>query len=76
MDEFKDHHLYELVEITEATETADDLDDWVEDNYDDSDATNAIPVFEGHKDDYEDSIANSSNTGTDCLLYTSPSPRD
>ena len=65
MNEFEDHHLYELVEITEATETADDLEDWVEDNYDDSDATNAVPVFEGHKDDYEDSIANSSNTGTD-----------
>ena len=65
MDEFKDHHLYELVEITEATETADDLDDWVEDNYDDSDASNAVPVFEGHKEDYEDSIENDSNTGTD-----------
>ena len=65
MNEFEDHHLYELVEITEATETADDLEDWVEDNYDDSDATNAVPVFEGHKDDYEDSISNSSNTGTD-----------
>lgn len=65
MNEFEDHHLYELVEITEATETADDLEDWVEDNYDDSDATNAIPVFEGHKEDYEESIENDSNTGTD-----------
>ena len=72
MGDFPDYKLYELVEITDATLTPGQLQTWEDNNYNSTQVTNAVPVFEAVKGSYEDNISNGS-TGTDDLwpTYTS-----
>lgn len=64
MDAYPGYKLYELIEITEATLTPAQLQSWEDNNYNNTQTSNAVPVFETARQSFNDNISNGA-TGTD-----------